>query len=132
MNTLRNYGIKNVQCLQFGRNSYQVFSPRMQLSRLYQGGSKNIKTEKEESQGFSNLSEQIPSAISSKYNIFRDEDAAVILDVEEERLKHRKFPQEQDKDEFSGLNLGSRCSFVCILDKYSNGDCMLVSFIDGL
>jgi hypothetical protein len=110
MFTLKNYGIKIVQRLQFGRHVYQVYLPRLQHSKLYEVDSKNF--EKEEKQGFSNLSEQIPSAISSKYNIFRDEDASVILDVEEERLKHLEFPQEQDKDEFSGLNLGSRCSFV--------------------
>jgi hypothetical protein len=126
MNTLRNYGIKNVQCLQFGRHLCRVSSPRLQPSKLCESGSENVKTEKVEVVG--NLSKQVPSAISSRYNIFRDEDAAVILDVEEERLKHREFPQEQDNDEFSGLNLSSRCSFVCILDEYFN-DFVLVSYI---
>jgi hypothetical protein len=64
------------------------------------------------------MSEQIPSAISSKYQLFRDEDAAVILDVEEERLKHQEtleLPQEQDKEYgFSDLKLERECFYsIC-------------------
>jgi hypothetical protein len=86
------------------------------MSGLYRDDTKNVQKENEK-QGVSRFSEQIPSAISSKYQIFRDEDATVILDVEEEKSKHLqslKFPQEQDKeDEFSGLNLESKHLFMC-------------------
>ncbi|XP_021917575.1 uncharacterized protein LOC110828823 isoform X2 [Zootermopsis nevadensis] len=105
MNYLRKCGLKNALCLQFDRHLYNVFSPRIQLSRLYRSGSKNSEIGKEENEGSSNFSEKTPSTMSSKYNIFRDEDAEVILDVEEERLKQRELPQEQSKDDFFGLNL---------------------------
>jgi hypothetical protein len=109
MNTLRNYGLKNVARLKFGRRLYLQFSPRLLHERLYQDDSKDRRKGTE--------TQEIPSAISLKYQVFRDEDAAVILDVEEERLKHLETlegPHEQFKgDEFSGLNLESECYFKC-------------------
>lgn len=45
-------------------------------------------------------------ALAPKYEIFKDEDASVILDVDEERLKYLKTLQEKKKeDEFCGLNM---------------------------
>jgi len=102
MIALRNCGIKNVGRLKFGRHVYQQHSPRV-LERFYQDDGKERRTGTEK--------QQIPSAISGKYQVFRDEDAAVILDVEEERLKHletRDLPHKQYEDEFSGLNLESK------------------------
>ena len=53
------------------------------------------------------------TAMSPKYEVFRDEDAPVILDVEEERIKYLDSLQEKKKeDEFSGLNLKSECPFI--------------------
>ncbi|PNF32411.1 hypothetical protein B7P43_G04874 [Cryptotermes secundus] len=108
MITLRNCGIRSAKSFESGRNLYQVYSQRVLFSRLYQVDSEKGNKENGKKHGFS-ISEQIPSAISSKYQVFRDEDATVILDVEEERLKHLQtleLPQEQDKeDEFSDLNL---------------------------
>jgi hypothetical protein len=103
MIALRNCGIKNVGRLKFGRHLYQQHSPRVLLERFYQddGKERRAGTDKQ----------QIPSAISGKYQVFRDEDATVILDVEEERLKHLEtldLPQKQYEDEFSGLNLESK------------------------
>ena len=103
MITLRNCGIKNVRRLKFGRHMYyQQHSPRVLHERFYQDDAKERCTGTEK--------QQIPSAISSKYQIFRDEDAKVILDVEEERLKYLEtlhIPHKQYEDEFSGLNLES-------------------------
>lgn len=114
MIALRNCGIRSAKCFEFGRNLYQLYSQRVLFSRLYQDGPENRGKENGKKQGFS-MSEQIPSAISSKYQVFRDEDSAVILDVEEERLKHLQtleLSQEEDKeDEFSDLNLDRKCSF---------------------
>lgn len=109
MITLKNCGIRSAKRFEFGRNLYQLYSQRVLFSKLYQDDLKNRSKESGKKQGFNMLSEQIPSAISSKYQVFRDEDAAVILDVEEEKLKHvqtLELPEEQDKeDEFSDLNL---------------------------
>jgi hypothetical protein len=114
MITLTNCGLRSAKRFEFGRNLYQLYSRRVLFSRFYQDDPENRSKENGKKQGF-NMSEQIPSAISSKYQVFRDEDAAVILDVEEERLKHQQtleLPQEQDKeDEFSDLNLERKCSF---------------------
>jgi hypothetical protein len=102
MITLRNCGIKNVGRLKFGRQGYQQHSPRVLLEKFYQDDAKGRRTGTE--------TQQIPSAISGKYQIFRDQDAAVILDVEEERMKHLQtldLPHKQYEDEFSGLNLES-------------------------
>jgi hypothetical protein len=104
MIALRNCGIKNFGRLKFGRHLYQQDSPRVLLERFYQDNGKERRTGTEK--------RQIPSAISGKYQVFRDEDAAVILDVEEERLKHLEtldLPHKQNEDEFSGLNLESKC-----------------------
>jgi hypothetical protein len=109
MITLRNCGIKNVARLKFGRHLYQQYSPRVLLERFYEDEAKETPKGIEQ--------QQIPSAISLKYQVFRDEDAAVILDVEEERLKHLEIldvPHQQYKDdEFSGLNLERECYFKC-------------------
>jgi hypothetical protein len=115
MITLKNCGIRSAKHFEFGRNLYQLYSQRVLCSRLCQEDPENRSKESRKKQGFNMLSEQTPSAISSKYQVFRDEDAAIILDVEEERLKHLQtleLPQEQDKeDEFSYLNLERKCSF---------------------
>ncbi|PSN37790.1 hypothetical protein C0J52_13364 [Blattella germanica] len=51
----------------------------------------------------------ITSTIASKYKVFRDADAPVILDVDEERMKYRETvknkKEDQREEEFSGLNL---------------------------
>jgi len=102
MIALRNCGIKNVGRLKFGRHLYQKHSPSVLLERFYQDDGKERRTGTEK--------QQIPSAISSKYKVFRDEDATVVLDVEEERLKHLEtldLPPKPYEDEFSGLNLES-------------------------
>jgi hypothetical protein len=103
MIALRNCGIKNVGRLKFGRHVFQQHSPRVLLERFYEDDGKGRRTGTER--------QQIPSTISGKYQVFRDEDAAVILDVEEERLKHLEtldLPHKQYDDEFSGLNLESK------------------------
>lgn len=103
MIALRNCGIKNVGRLKFGKHLYPRQSPRMLLERFYQDDGKERRTATDK--------QQIPSAISDKYQVFRDEDAAVILDVEEERLKHLEtvdLSRKQYEDEFSGLNLESK------------------------
>lgn len=121
MITLRNCGIRNVIRLKWGRHLYQQYSPRVLLERCYQDEAKETPkgTGKQE----------IPSAISLKYQVFRDDDATVILDVEEERLKQLKtldLPHRQFKDdEFSGLNLEREC-YCSVLDKCCNGDFVLV------
>ena len=103
MIALRNCGIRNFGRLKFGRHLYLQHSPRVLLERFYQDDGKERRTDTEKY--------QIPSAISGKYQVFRDEDASVILDVEEERLKHLEtldLPHKQYEDEFSGLNLQSK------------------------
>jgi hypothetical protein len=103
MIALRNCGIKNVGRLKFGRHLYQQHSPRLLVERFYQDDWKERRTGTEK--------QQISSAISGKYQVFRDEDATVILDVEEERLKHLEtldIRHKQYEDEFSGLNLESK------------------------
>lgn len=102
MITLRNCGVKNIGRLKCSRHLYQQLSRSVLHKRFYQDDTKERRTGTEK--------QQIPSAISSKYQIFKDEDAAVILDVEEERLKHLEtlhIPHKQYEDEFSGLNLES-------------------------
>jgi hypothetical protein len=102
MITLRNCGIKNVGRLKLGRHVYQQHLPRVLVEKFYQDDAKKRRTGIEK--------HQLPSAISGKYQIFKDEDAPVILDVEEERLKHLQtldLPHKQYEDEFSGLNLES-------------------------
>nr|CAD7445670.1 unnamed protein product [Timema bartmani] len=51
----------------------------------------------------------VPGDVLSKYQVFRDEDSPIILDVEEERRKRLEQTestlQEAVQDEFSGLNL---------------------------
>lgn len=82
---------------------YEQHSSRVLFERFYQDDGKERRTGTEK--------EHIPSAISGKYQVFRDEDAAVILDVEEERLKHLEtldLTHKQYEDEFSGLNLESK------------------------
>jgi hypothetical protein len=115
---LRNCAIRGVQHFEFGRNLDQFYSQRVLTSRLYQDDQKNKSKENGKEQRC-NMFEQIPSAISSKYQVFRDEDASVILDVEEERLQHMQtleLPQEQEKeDEFSDLNLDRKCLFSVYL-----------------
>jgi hypothetical protein len=115
---LRNCILRSVQHFEFGRKLDQLYSQRVLISRLYQDDSKNRSKENGKTQPI-NMTEQIPSAISSKYQVFRDEDALVILDVEEERLQHLQtleLPQVQDQeDEFSDLNLERKCSFSLYL-----------------
>jgi hypothetical protein len=112
---LRNCGLRSVKHFEFGRNLDRLYLQRVLISRVYQDDSKNRSKENGKKQCI-NMSEQIPSAISSKYQVFRDEDASVILDVEEERLQHLQtleLPQEQDKgDEFSDLNFERKCPFI--------------------
>lgn len=49
--------------------------------------------------------------IGTKYQVFQDTDADIILDVYEEKLKYQHLLEEEDevdKDPFKGLNLESK------------------------
>lgn len=56
-----------------------------------------------------NNAKDVPAAVASKYQVFKDEDATLILDVDEERQRHNEDvddeEQEMAKDIYSGLNM---------------------------
>lgn len=57
-----------------------------------------------------------PTAVTSKYEIFRDENATVILDVEEERekLNTNVETEESVADPFEGLNLKRKLNKLAV------------------
>lgn len=64
--------------------------------------------------------------MSSKYQVFRDEDSEVILDIYEDRSKYASplnaLEEDQEADPLEGLNLESTLSFnlfhlICVLFK---------------
>lgn len=65
-----------------------------------------------------------PLAVSSKYQMFKNEDSPVILDMAEERLKIEQETETngQPTDMYAGLNLNSKYSTPCRLwfQKYKN------------
>jgi len=66
---------------------------------------KNIKSSSVRDDGKNNLT---LGAVGSKYQVFRDEDSEIIMDVNEERLKYATSLQTEEleeKDPFEGLNL---------------------------
>ena len=55
-------------------------------------------------------SKEIPAGVQNKYEIYRDEDASEIFDVEEEKGKQRHNQDEYnfpESTEFAGINLKS-------------------------
>lgn len=59
----------------------------------------------------------VPTAVASKFQIFKDEDSTIILDIAEERLKmqQQELIIEQKDDIYDGLNLESLYSFFLVL-----------------
>lgn len=51
----------------------------------------------------------LPTAVASKFEIFKDEDSTIILDIAEERMKMQKVLEHEQKvdDIYEGLNLES-------------------------
>ncbi|XP_069698294.1 mitochondrial assembly of ribosomal large subunit protein 1 [Periplaneta americana] len=106
MNTLRSCMIRNFEQIKLFNNVLKLHSSRI-VRRLSEDDNSERRTD--ETQDRDTLPKKIQSAFSSKYEVFRDSQATVILDVEEERLKYLESitsHREQEKDdEFAGLNL---------------------------
>lgn len=57
----------------------------------------------------------ILGSISSKYQVFRNEDSSTILDVNEERFKYAQFLEtEEEFDIYSGINLNRKYFFYVL------------------
>ncbi|CAG9862968.1 unnamed protein product [Phyllotreta striolata] len=71
--------------------------PALTLNRRYESKKANSGEDSSNSLG----------AMSSKYQVYKDEDSEVILDVFEERLKYSDLQEEDEekKERFEGLNL---------------------------
>lgn len=90
------------------RNSLSFFSHKKYCDNKNKDPvDENIKNEK---------LDDVLGAIASKYQVFRNEDASIILDVNEERFKYAQFIEmEEEIDIYAGLNLNSMLRKLYIL-----------------
>lgn len=78
-----------------------------------QSSEKNVKTDKVD---------DVLGGIASKYQVFRNEDASTILDINEERFKYQQFLEIQEEfDIYAGLNLNRKSHmFVTVYLNFKN------------